>query len=171
MTDTAQAIRTGRLDVSRITYHTNLQHASGLIIPLGVIAELTIGSWRALGLIARMALSDDELCAIAPVLRDRLRGPFTFLASEFDRVIAETEAGEALGSLSRRFFDSIFFAPPQGHQIRKVLPLAAMAASSILVDLRKERDEEFYVMLAEAMEVSEAVSSEDRTKLLARRAA
>jgi hypothetical protein len=171
MADNAVAIQIGSLDVSRVTYHTNLQHASGLIIPLGVIAELTVGSWRALGLIARMTLSDNELCAVAGVVRDRLRSPFTFLATEFDWAIVETRAGEALSSLSQRFSDSIFFAPPQGRQIKRLLPLAATGANSILVDLRKERDEEFYLMLAEAAEVREPVPSEDRTKLLPRRAA
>ncbi len=158
--------------MSRITHHTNLQHSSGLIIPLGVIAELTFGSWRALGLIARSPLSDDELSAIAGVLRDRLRDPFAFLAQQFDWALAETEAGEGLSGLSQRFTDSMFFAPPQGHKVRRVLPQGAtMAGSSILADLRKERDDEFYLMLAETTTVGELLSSDDRARLLSRRAA
>jgi hypothetical protein len=171
MADNVEAIQIGRLDVSRITYHTNLQHSFGLIIPLGVIAELTVGSWRALGLISRSALSDEELRAIAGVLRDRLRDPFAFLAQQFDWALAETQAGEALSSLSQRFADSMFIAPPQGHQVRKVLPQSASVGSAILADLRRERDEEFYLMLAEMAEVREPVSSDDRTRLLSRCAA
>jgi hypothetical protein len=59
--------------------------------------------------------------------------------------------------------DSIFFAPPR--------PLATVEANSILFDLRKERDDEFYLMLAEAAGVSEAVPIDDRAKLWFPRAA
>jgi hypothetical protein len=61
--------------------------------------------------------------------------------------------------------DSVFFAPPEERSIRKLLPQGAPAADTILVELRKTRDEEFYVMLAEADDVMTAVPSEDRTKV------
>jgi hypothetical protein len=165
------AIQAGCLSLSRVTYHTNLQDASGLIIPLGVIAELTTGSWRALGLIARTTLLSNEVDAIGIMIRDHIASPFRFLAPDFDWAFAETEPGEALRRLSQRYSDSVFFAPPTDLRIRKLLPLGALAAEPLLADLRRARDEEFYLMLAEANGVTEAVPSEDRTKLRPQRAA
>jgi hypothetical protein len=168
MLEEATLVRTGRLNVSRISYHANLQRASGVIIPLGVMAELTFGAWRALGLIARTSLSDEEMNAIAPVFRERLSSPFGFLGPEFDWAFASAPAGEALSALSLRFSESLFCAPPEDRLIKK---LAASTVDSVLVDLRKARDDDFYLMLAEAGRIAEAAPSEDRTKLLGRRAA
>ncbi len=144
------AIKVGRLSLSRVTYHTNLQQASGLVIPLGVIAEMTIGTWRALGLIARTTLSADEIATIGRMWRDEISTPFNFLNPEFDWAFANTEPGEALGKLAQRFSESLFFAPPTMTATKKVLPVGPPGAELILSDLRKSRDEDFYLMLAEA---------------------
>ena len=165
MADKIVAIQVGRLSLSRVTYHTDLQQASGLVIPLGVIAEVTIGTWRALGLIARTALVPDEVAAVGRMLRDKLSEPFNFLKPEFDWAFADTEPGEALGKLAQRFSESLFFAPPTTIATRKVLPVGGAGAELVLSDLRKSRDEEFYLMLAEARGQPDPVPSEDTTKL------
>ena len=51
--------------------------------------------------------------------------------------------------------------------MNKVLPAGPAAAEPILCDLRKARDDEFYLMLAEAEEYAGAGASEDTTKLAA----
>ena len=167
--ENVMAIEAGHLSLSRIEYYTDLQRGSGLVIPLGVMAELTIGPWRALGLIARTRLLSTEVGAIGRTLRDHIASPFNFLAPEFDWAFAETEPGAALAKLSQRFNGSIFVAPPAETSIKKLLPIGSLAAEQVLVDLRRSRDEEFYLMLAEAD--TEAAPSEDRTKLRPRRAA
>ena len=164
MADNIRAIQTGRLSLSRVTYHTNLQQAAGLVIPLGVIAEMTIGTWRALGLIARTSLAEDEAGAIGRLLRDKLSDPFNFLKPEFDWAFSNTEPNEALEKLAQRFSKSLFFAPPAVTAARKVLPIGGAGAELVLTDLRKSRDEDFYLMLAESRGQPDPVPSEDTTK-------
>ena len=147
------AIYAGRLSLSRVTYHTNLQQAAGLVIPLGVMAEMSIGKWRALGLIARTSLTGEETAAVGRLLRDQISAPFDFLKREFDWALSETNAGEALVQLARRYSDSLFFAPPSSTSVKKILPsdeaVVAAVGELILPDLRKARDDDFYLMLAE----------------------
>jgi hypothetical protein len=126
-----------------------LQHSSGLEIPIGVIAELNIGQVQALGLISRAKLSETETNMIGRVLRPKLVNPFDFLEDQFNWAFLETPPGEALAQLSRRYSESLFFAPPREEKIRKALPEGASAAHIILGDLRRHRDNEFYLMLAE----------------------
>ena len=149
MTDNVVALNFGRLSLSRITYHCNLQRAGGLVIPLGVMAELAVGSGRAFGLIARKTLAPGELSAVARMVRDKLAAPFEFLKPDFDwawKKIEEEkiEPGQALGLLANRYSDSIFFAAPTEERVRTVPEFA-------LAELRGRRDEEFYSMLADLM--------------------
>ena len=80
-----------------------------MIIPLGVIAEMTIGTWRALGLIARTKLLDDEIAALGRIVREQVSAPFDFLKPEFDWAFAKTPPGEALAKLSERFSEFVVF--------------------------------------------------------------
>ena len=171
LNENVAAVSVGRLSVSRISYHTDLQRVSGLVIPLGVVAELTIGHWRALGIIARSMLGTDEMNSIARKLRPVIKCPMEYLRPEFDWAFADTDWGQALAALSRRFTASLFFAPPTERLIRKPLPLGASAAEPILFELRKARDDEFYLMVAESIEATSGIASEDRTKLRWQRAA
>src|SRR5208283_3942506 len=58
---------------------------------------------RALGLIARTTLIEEESAAIGRLLRDKLSDPFSFLKPEFDWAFANTEPAEALAKLAQRF--------------------------------------------------------------------
>ena len=83
------------------------------MLPLGVIAEVTLGPVRALGLIARTELDDDEAVLIGSLWRDRLRKPFELLKVEFDWAWTNAGAGEALGALSNRHSESLMIATPR----------------------------------------------------------
>jgi hypothetical protein len=163
MADNVMAIQAGRLSLSRIVYRTDLQSTSGLIIPLGVIAEVRLAPWRALGLIARTQLLTEEIESIGRLIRAKLAMPFNFLLPEFESA-ASDKSGEALSNLAQRFSESLFFAPPQQKVIREVLPITA---ESVLTEVRKARDHDFYLMLAEAEEDEGALPSDDRASLLA----
>jgi hypothetical protein len=165
------AVSVGCLSVSRISYHTDLQQVTSLVIPLGVIAELVIGHWRALGLIARSTLSADELNQVAPRLRPSIKYPMEFLRSDFEWAFTKTDSGQALTGLSHRLTASLFCAPPADRLIRKPLPLGVSAAEPISFELRKARDDEFYLMIAECIDAHALVASEDRTKLKLQHAA
>jgi hypothetical protein len=149
VTDNVVAIKDGRLNLSRITYYSDLQRASGLQIPLGIIAEIVIGSVRGLGLIARTELDDAEVHAIGSLIRDSLRNPFDFLKTEFDWAWNATKPGAALVSLSSRHSESLFFAPPAATMIRRAFKSDGDVGEFARRMLRDQRDAEFDLMLAE----------------------
>ncbi len=146
------AMPLGRLTLSRIAYHCDLQSANGSVIPLGTIAEMTLGPIRALGLIARTYLSEDEIARIGALVRHRLATPFDFLEEDFDWAWSNTEAGHALAALAEKHSASLCFSPPASKDIRprKGLDLESGHAAEFADDnLRHHRDKEFFAMLAE----------------------
>lgn len=150
MAENISEILTGSQSVSRIIYYADLQRASGRAIPLGVMAELVIGNWRALGLIARTNLGGEETTLIGRMLRESLSKPFDFLAKEFDWAVSDTSPGGALEALADRFAGSLRFVPPTVSQWRKALPRGDAAERPILNYLRRLRDDEFDLMVAES---------------------
>jgi hypothetical protein len=149
VTDNVVAIIDGRLTLSRIIYDSDLQRASGLKIPLAVIAEIVVGSVRGLGLIARTELDDHETYALGRLARDSLRNPFDFLKNEFDWAWEFTKPGEALASLSVRHTESFFVAPPTSTMIRRAFKSDGDVPDFARRELRDRRDAEFDLMLAE----------------------
>ena len=80
------------------------------------------------------------------MLRDKVSVPFDFLKPEFD---SRRPKSARLSRLAQRFPTLLFFAPPSTSPIKKVLPGGGALGELILPDLRRARDEEFYLMLAE----------------------
>jgi hypothetical protein len=153
----------GRLSVSRITYHCDLQRTVGSIIPLGVIAELSVGPVRVLGLITRKTLDDKDLSPVGGMVRDKLAKPFEFLKPDFDWAwekieVEKIEAGRVLNLLAARYAESIFFTPPSEERVRTTADFA-------LAELRRRRDEEFYSMLADLMGQPTILASKDISEL------
>jgi hypothetical protein len=111
VTNSTKAATLGRLCLSRISYHCDLQQDGGPVIPLGAIAEVTVGPLRGLGLIARTQLLADELENIGRLLRARITSPFEYLREEFDWAWTNVPAGGALVILASRNTDSMFFSP------------------------------------------------------------
>lgn len=102
------AIKVGRLGLSRVAYIPDLQRIPTATIPIGVFAEIAVGGVRALGLIARTRLHDNELNMIGRLLRPRFANPFGFLEEQFNWAFEEAPHGEALTHLARRFSESLF---------------------------------------------------------------
>jgi len=112
VTSVTRATPIGKLALSRISYYCDLQREAGKIIPLGVIAEITVGPLRGLGLIARTQLLDSETAEIGQLLRHKLFNPFDYLKVEFDWAWTNTQPAQALQMLANQHTDSLFFAPP-----------------------------------------------------------
>ena len=149
MTDNVATIVNGQIHLSRITYNCDLRQGTGDVLPLGVIAEVTLGPVRALGLIARTELDDDEAVLIGNLWRDRLRKPFELLKVEFDWAWANAGAGEALGALSNRHTESLLIASPERTSLRKAFNSAQEILDFARRELRNQRDDEFELMLAD----------------------
>lgn len=161
------AIETGRLSLSRITYQTDLRQASGLVIPLGVIAEMTLGTARALGIIARTQLERAESAAIGQLLRDALTKPFDYLKSEFDWAWANAERGRCVETLAARNSDSLLFAPPSPIFIRRPLSSKSELLDLVKCELCAARDKEFKLMMAELTTETTIPDLEESAKLAA----
>ena len=113
------------------------------------MAEITIGHWRGLGLIARTELDEGQLDVMGRLIRDRLRTPFDSLKTEFDWVWANTSAGHALSILAGRNSESLFFAPATSLMIRRAFKTEGDVGEFARHELRDRRDLEFDLMLAE----------------------
>jgi hypothetical protein len=163
--DNVVALHFGRLSLSRITYHCDLQRADGPVIPLGVMAEFSVGHARVLGLIARTTLDQKELAIVGRMVREKLAVPFDFLKSDFDWACKEIEAekleaGRALKLLAARYTDSLFFAPPTEERVRATADFA-------LAEMRRRRDEDFYSMIADLLGQRRIPPSKDISELAA----
>lgn len=163
MTDNVVMMQFGHLSLSRITYHCDLQRATGLVIPLGVIAELAVGPVRTLGLIALKTLEEKDLAPVGRMVRNKLSSPFEFLKPDFDwawdKIETEKiEAGRVLNLLAARYTNSIFFSAPNEQRVRTT-------AGSALAQMRQRRDEEFYSMFDDLMEHPIIPPSKDISEL------
>jgi hypothetical protein len=138
----------GQLSMSRITYNCDLQQASGNVIPLGVIAELTLENVRALGLMARVQLEPDETAQVGELMREKLRTPFDLLKSQFDWAWESTESGHALAELSNRFTAALSVSTPEFSSVQEVVHSNAEIIDLALRELRARRDKEFDLLLA-----------------------
>ena len=162
MADDIMAIRAGRLGLSRIVYHCDLQQASGTIIPLGVIAEMMCGATRVLGLVARARLTDQEIQKVGRAYRNQLATPFALLRDDFKWAWVNTGGGTALQILADRYTNSLFFAPPRVEVVRmrsERVRGAANVRKWTIETLRRKRDADFYALLddkPEPIEMAEA---------------
>jgi hypothetical protein len=148
MADNLSTIQTVTLSISRIVYYTDLQRADVAAIPLGVMAEITGGGCRGLGLIARTHLLQSESELVGRLIRERLSCPFNYLEIEFNWALENTESGTAMKALASRHSESFFFSPPVTTSWRKALAEDGLE-QHLVSQLCKERDREFYVLLAE----------------------
>lgn len=136
------------LSVSRIVYRTDLNRENCLVIPLGVMAEITAEGLRGLGIIARTQLLSHEIERVGRLIRSALEHPFVYLKKEFDWAITTTKPGQALQSLASRHSESFLFEPPTLHLIHEVTDKVA-PPTKLLQLLRMARDHEFELLLAE----------------------
>jgi hypothetical protein len=151
VSDNVVAIEPLSASVARIVYRYDLGRASECYIPLGVIAEATTPSVWALGLIARTSLLPDELDRIGHRIRQQIECPFDFLKEEFEWSFKETAPGDALKVLASKFSESIFFEPPRPEPtVRKAVPHGVLTPQPVLDELRRVRDQDFFVLLAES---------------------
>jgi hypothetical protein len=111
MTNVRTMIRPS-LCVARLVYFTDLTRKTAPVIPLGALCEITLPHAHGLALKARAQLTPSETASIAPLLRESLAKPFTFLRDEFDLAWDEAGFGQALKFLSERHNASLSLLSP-----------------------------------------------------------
>jgi hypothetical protein len=106
-------LRTGSFTLSRILFRTNMLRANTPEIPLGVLAELTVGRCRVLGMSVRRELTTREVGWLPETWQTDLAAPASFWDGQFDEAWAVAPPGEALSFLSERHAASMFVVPPR----------------------------------------------------------
>lgn len=169
MTENVTALPIGQLWLSRISYFCDLGRSSGFVLPLGAIAEITLGPIRALGLIARTGLEEHEIANVGEIIRSTLHNPFEFLSREFDWAWNNTASGQALQSLAVRHSDALFFSPPKVDTAMMGITQLAMAdaAEFARAAMCSRRDKEFYSLLLDTWSITPVIERQETTKLAA----
>ncbi|MGP8165635.1 MAG: hypothetical protein ACLQAR_08945 [Steroidobacteraceae bacterium] len=168
MANTLSTIETPNLSLARIVYHTNLQRADSRPIALGVMAEITGGGCRGLGLIARTELLPGEMERVGRLIRDKLVAPFDYLKTEFEWAAGATRYGEALPALARRHTESLFFSPPTSKKWSKASRSYADLRAHLLSKLIEYCESEFWHLLGESgLELKDAKTVRAEQRLAA----
>jgi hypothetical protein len=103
---------TGTLHVSTIEFYSELGKPAGFVLPLGVIAEISVPLLRGLGMIARTELEPDELSTIGYLGEKLISRPFDYLAEQLDDAWANAAPGSALEFLAAKHLYSLHFSVP-----------------------------------------------------------
>jgi len=115
----------GRLTLSSIEFHIDLGTKGGRVIPLGYIAEITVGTMCGLGMIARTELTAEEREQIGELGRQLLENPYDYLSGQFDEAWDHADPGERLEYLASQHGHSLHFAIPKESAVPKRLLLGS----------------------------------------------
>jgi hypothetical protein len=103
------AFRPARLRTLEITYKCDLSRTDGRVIPLGVLAELTVQGVYGLGLVARSKISAEEARLIGELMRSELKSPYAHLLSVFKSVFDDARSRDAFSRLPTEHSYSLCF--------------------------------------------------------------
>jgi hypothetical protein len=108
-TFTTAAFGPATLRILTVSYRCDMSRADGLVIPLGILADMKAGDTYAMLLVARTSLGTDEADQVGELIRADISAPFTYLESIFDDVIRARSPGEAFEALPDKHSLSLFF--------------------------------------------------------------
>ncbi len=120
------------LRILEISYRCDISREGGLVIPLGILADMRASETYGLGLVARKSLSDDEAAQIGGLIRQQISAPFDYLHAIFDEVIRASSPAGAFEALPDKHSLSLHFSMCGGVQM---IPLPKPA--KISPDARK----------------------------------
>jgi hypothetical protein len=103
------AFRPARLRTLEITYRCDMGRTDGRVIPLGVLAELTVQGVYGLGLVARSKISAEEAELIGQLMRSELKAPYAHLLSVFKSVYDDEWSRDAFSRLPTEHSYSLYF--------------------------------------------------------------
>lgn len=137
----------GVLRYSAITFHVDMTKPGALVIPIGVMAEISLPSLYALGLIARTELSAYELEFASELSKPLVSKPFKYLAAQFENAWDTLTPGTALNYLAEKHaYSALHFSLPE----RSAFYVAAAPAAlktSIRMNLGLTLDDQMQKLL------------------------
>jgi hypothetical protein len=123
MATIAATFRHATLRLLEVSYDCDLTRSGSEIIPLGVMADLSVEGVYGLGLVARKALSDVEQEKIGPLVRSDFAAPFTYLLGIFEKVYCSDAPLAAFEGLIDQHTHSLRFRPLPDESIHLPRPL------------------------------------------------
>lgn len=122
-------IAVGSLNFANIQFYCELGNPDGRVIPLGVMAEISLPQLRGLGMIARTELDADELQEVGHLGRGLIAKPFEYLAQQFEKAWVEAGPGKALEYLAEKHPHSLHFSVPNQRDVPRNLLTGESGAS------------------------------------------
>jgi hypothetical protein len=115
---------------SIISFYEDVSRADGLVIPVGVMAEVHLPHrLYALGLIARTGLSNEELRNASLLARPLVAKPFKYLAEQFEIAWNECAPGAALTRLAEQHsYSALRFSAPERLPFNLIEPESVLRA-------------------------------------------
>jgi hypothetical protein len=97
-----------------IMFHTDMTKPNASIIPIGVMAEISLPTVYALGLIARTELTTTELSLVTELAKTLVVKPFKYLAAQFEEAWGPLAPGAALDYLAEKHaYTALHFSVPE----------------------------------------------------------
>jgi hypothetical protein len=104
----------GILRYSAVTFHVDMTKPEAVVIPIGVMAEISLPTVYALGLIARTELSINELELVSELAKPLVAKPFKYLALQFEEAWNKLAPGAALDYLAEKHaYSALHFSVPE----------------------------------------------------------
>jgi hypothetical protein len=126
------AFRPAELRLLEISYHCDLTRSGGDVIPLGVLADISVDDVYGLGLAARRTLSANEIAKIGRLVRADLSAPFSYLLKVFNSVYENDAPIEAFAALADEHTHSLRFQRAAGKIIKLPRSIAANTDARLL---------------------------------------
>jgi hypothetical protein len=130
MSTVKATFRPATLRLLEISYDCDLTRANGDVIPLGVLADLSIEGVYGLGLVARRTLGADEVEKIGSLVRADFAAPFTYLHGIFNAVFKSEKPLTSFAELVDRHTHSLRFRPLPDAEITLPRPLVTASVDA-----------------------------------------
>jgi hypothetical protein len=112
MTETKARRLQGKLRLSRIAYFTDLARSEVWMIPVGVVAEVTLPEAHGISTALRRSFSDFELGQMAPTVRGMLGSPMDHFWPVMQAALTDAPRGVALDTLLGQYTSALSILPP-----------------------------------------------------------
>jgi hypothetical protein len=119
MNDRILRFPSGHFSLARIVYFTDLRRSDSPIVPIGVVAEVTLNGLTGIGTALRPTLDDSELHQVGPWMREALRDPMRSLWPEMEKALITAPSGTALQVFSALHQSSLSVLSPQALDVPK----------------------------------------------------
>jgi hypothetical protein len=133
MRASAEGLR-GTFRYSTVKFYVDMRRPDAHVIPIGVMAEISLPTVNALGLIARTELSAEEMRLVSELAKPLVSKPFEYLAKQCDEAWNTLAPGTVLNHIAEKHaYSALHLSAPEGSPMQ--LPLTATLKASVMMQL------------------------------------